>query len=453
MEAIKKFQVSTEELSEKEKLVLEKLVHACELIAPLYGKQKNSKFEGANFYPSDVKKEEIEEAAKKNPLLLHPYTFVEKDRRGRLIAVPFCVKFKKELGEIARTLEEAARISEDRNFSQYLREMARTLLRNDYAQNEILWITRGHFKFSFIIGPVERYLDKLFFKKCAYQAWVGIVDEKRTEEAERFKKIILASRRKILPDTTKIELPKLRLEINKTVCFAGQKADFMTIGTNLPNDVALMEKNGSKLSIFSSSLTYNFKERDYPIFRSVFNKKLQTYFSEGELQLALLRTVLLHEISHSLIRYRDAEQRLKELFPIFDELLAYLLGIKCCGLLILKDALKQKELEAIISVFLLLNFQYWLDTKTDSVRMQYAIGGAICQNFFSREGGLKERNNVCFPDFTKLFISIDHLSHIIEHYLGSASYEEAQKIIEEYGSFEIFEKCASGLKTLPKSKG
>jgi len=448
MRAIKKFKVNTKELTDKEREVLEKLITASELMAPLYEEQKNPKYKGANFYPKDATKEEIKEAAEKNPLILHPYTFVERDRRGRLVAIPFSVKFKRELKQIAKLLGEAAKISEDRDFGQYLKDLARALLRNDYAQNEILWVTRGPFKFNFIIGPIERYLDRLFFKKCAFQAWVGILDKQRTDEAERFKRIILASRRKVLPDTMKVELPQRRIEINKTVCFSGLIADTMFTGTNLPNSVDLMEKYGSKLTIFESPLELNFQRKGLPIFKSIFNKNIQEYFSENELWLASLRCILLHEISHSLIRYRDAEERLGELFPIFDELLAYILGIRYCGLLLLKGALSQKELEAIITAFLWRNFSLFLERN--SGLMDYAVGGAIAQNFFFKNTTIKEKNGILYLNFTKLFIAIDHLSRILEYYLSSGSYEEAKNFVREYGSFAIFERFSSKLKEISR---
>jgi len=95
MRGIKKFKIDTKELSQKEKVLFKKLISAAELIAPLYLKQKNNKHPGANFYPYDATKEEIERAARKNPAILSSYTFVERDKAGKLIAIPYHLKFKK----------------------------------------------------------------------------------------------------------------------------------------------------------------------------------------------------------------------------------------------------------------------------------------------------------------------------------------------------------------------
>lgn len=437
MVAIKKFQVNIKGLTEKEQKVLDKLTEACELIAPLYEKQKNTKLKGANFYPPDATKEEIQKAAEKDPSLIHPYTFVERDGRGGLRAIPFSKKFKGELKQVGRLIGEAAKMSEDKDFSNYLIEQARTLQGNDYARNEILWVTRGPFKFNFIIGPIERYLDRLLFQKCAYQAWLGILDKQRTEQAGEFKKIILASRRKILANTEKVELEKMRVELSHTICFSGLIADNMFTGTNLPNDVELMKKHGSNLIIFQTALQFNFQQDQLPVFEKVFPEDIKRSYSHDELYEGTLRCILLHEISHSLIRYRDAEKRLQDIFPVFDEILAYILGIKACGVLLLKGVLNQKELEAILITHLIRDFNWWQNLEKQPA---YATGGAMAMNFFLREGAVGIKKGVCYPDFTKLFIAVDHLARILEYYLCSGDYEEAQKFVEEYGSFDIFEK-------------
>jgi len=450
MRGIKKFKIDTKELSQKEKVLFKKLISAAELIAPLYLKQKNNKHPGANFYPYDATKEEIERAARKNPAILSSYTFVERDKAGKLIAIPYHLKFKKELKPISEFLEEAADLSEDKNFSLYLRSRAKSLLDDNYEKSEIIWLKTNSFKFGFIIGPIERYLDRLFFKKCAYQSWIGFLDEEKTKEAEKIKNAILTGRRKILSGSEKAEISKLGIRVDRTAIFSGLIADFMFTGTNLPNDVKLMEKYGSKLTIFESSLESKFKGDHLPIFKAVFDKKFQKSYSEEDLYKGSLRCILLHEISHSLIRYRDAEERLKDLFPVFDELYAYILGIKNCGILFLKGVMNQKELEAILIMHICRNFTWWLDSIKNPDVKHYAIGAVIAQNFFLKEGAMREKGGISWPNFTKLFICINELSRLLEYYLAVGSYEEAKEFIGEYGSFNVFKRFSSQLTKISK---
>lgn len=448
--AIKEFKINEKELSAKEKLILDKVILAAKLTAPLYLYQKNDKYPGANFYPHDASKKEIESAARKNPLILDPYTFVEREKKTRkLIAVPFHQKFKKELKPIAKLLREAAELSEDKNFSQYLKNLARVLVSGDYQKIEILWVKYGVSKFGFILGPIERYIDKLFFKKCAFQSWVGILDQEKTKEAEKLKKAI-TNRRRILPGSEKVSLPRLTVRVDKTALFSGLIADFAFTGTNLPNDVHLMEKYGSKLTVFETSLDSKFKDEHYPTFQEIFQKSYQQKYTKKELYEGSFKCILLHEISHSLIRYEDAEERLKEIFPVLDEVLAYVLGVDYCGTLFLKGVISQKELEAVLVMHICRHFMWWIDSFKNPSVIHYLTGAAMALNFYSELGGIKEKNGISFPDFSKLLLAVKDFSHLLEYYLALGSYEEAKDFIQKYSSFDIFKRFSSKLSKIIK---
>lgn len=446
MNSIKKFKVNLENLSSREMAILKKLIRAAELIAGLYLKQKNKKYPGANFYPPKVSLEEIKKASRNNPSILNPYTFVERTKSGELKAIPYHIKFKKELKPISGLLEGAADLSEDKNFSLYLRSRAKSLLDGSYEKSEIVWLKTGLSKFGFVIGPIERYLDRLFFVKCVYQSWVGILDEEETKKAEELKDIILAGRSKILDKSEKVDVSKIGIRIDKTAIFSGLIADCMFTGTNLPNDVRVMKKYGSKLTIFETSLKEKFDQDHLPIFQAVFDKKLQKRYSQKELYDGSLRCIISHELAHSLIRYRDAEKRLQNLFPIFDELYAYILGVQRCGLAFLKGAFSQKELEAVLIMHICRNFTWWLDSLKNADVYHYATGAAIASNFFLQEKAIKIRGGISWPNFTKLFICIEELCKILDYYLAAGKYEEAEIFIKNYGSFDIFKYFSPQLK-------
>ena len=101
-----------------------------------------------------------------------------------------------------------------------------------------------------------------------------------------------------------------------------------------------------------TSLDEKFNSQHYKIYQKVFEKTFQKGYTKDQLKKGTLRNILVHEIAHPLIKYRRAEGRLKNLFPIYDEIGAYVLGVKNCGLLLLKDIISQKELEAIMVMFL-----------------------------------------------------------------------------------------------------
>ncbi len=439
---IKRFSVDLSSFSEKEKTVFQKLIEASELLGSLYEQQKDVRYPGAGFYPSDAAKQEIETASQKNPAILSPYTFVVRERKGDLKAIPFHVKFKKELKPIAGLLREAAKISDDKNLSRYLESRAKALLTDNYDESNILWLKTEKSKIGCVIGPFDRYLDKIFFKKRAYMAWVGILDEKRTNEAERLNSMIFSSERKFLPGAKKAKIPQIRVRIEDTAIFSGLVADFMFAGNNLPSsaDIDLIKTHGTLFTVFNPSVRWRFEKWIWPIFQSVFNGEFQARFSQEELYKGLLRSIVLHETCHSLMRYDDAAERLQEYFPFFDELHTDILAVKSCGLLLLKDALSQKELEAFLITYICRQLHWLTDSFQNPQLIHYATGGAISLKFLLETGALKKEPEKFILDFGKIFICIDELSDIIEHYLALGKHSEAKEFIDEYGSLEIFEE-------------
>jgi len=152
-----------------------------------------------------------------------------------------------------------------------------------------------------------------------------------------------------------------------------------------------------------------------------------------------------------LIRYRDAEERLGNLFPILDELYADLLGIKGCGIVLLKGALSQKELEAILIMYVCYNFNWWLNLIKNPDVSHYVTGMAIVLNFFLREKVIQDEKGYSWPDFAKLFICINELAHVLEYHLALGSYSEAKEFVQKYGSLDVFKHFSSQLAEVQKN--
>src|SRR3972149_2299304 len=113
-------------LSKNEQAVLKLLVEAGKLIVPIYLEQeKQAKVK--------IDRREIEKAAKKDPKIASLYTVVEK-QNGKVIAIPYHIKYAALLKPIAERLEEAARISENKEFGKALKIQAKALLEGGYEQ-------------------------------------------------------------------------------------------------------------------------------------------------------------------------------------------------------------------------------------------------------------------------------------------------------------------------------
>ncbi|MBI2598601.1 hypothetical protein HYW40_00015 [Candidatus Curtissbacteria bacterium] len=436
-------------LTASEKKVVKKLIEAAKAIAPIYQKQENVAHSGANFYPHDATRDEIAAADKNDRSILSPYTVVERSKDGKLIAIPYHVKYKTQLEKVAHLLKEAADLTQNRDFAKRLHTQANALLDGTYEVSDIYWLTMKPYKIDIAIGPIERYNDQLFFTKCSYQAWVGIMDEKQTEDAVRFKDFIVSARRRTLTPSEKVDfLNKIQVRVDNTLIFSGLIAHFMFTSSNLPNDVKLMERYGSEITIFKESFNKKFDTEHRPIFHAIFEEKFQQGYPAEILRLGSLRNSYLHEISHPLLRYRDAEDRLKEYFPVFDEIAASVFGVKACGSLLLKDVISQKELEAIMVTFVARAFSWWISYLKEPGVVHYAQGFAIAINFFLENGAIIESGGFSWPNFNKMFLALEELSDSLETLISMGSYNEAKHVVEKYGSLEIFERFRPNLKNL-----
>lgn len=447
--SIVRFLYRSKGITSTEKKVIGLLTKAAELVAQLYELQENPKFPGANFYPHDANKNEIIEASKKNPNILSPYSVVERDKTGNLVSVPFYLKYKDLLTKISKLIKGAAKITDNKDFANRLYLQADALLDGNYEASDIYWLSLKPYKIDFVIGPIERYNDKLLFTKCSYQCWVGLMDEERTKDAIKFKDYIVGARRRVLAPTEKVDfMDKIQIRVDDSLIFTGLIAKFMFTSSNLPNDVNLMEKYGSEVVIFNPAFEQKFEKEHFPIFRAVFEEQFQNLYPVRVLEIGSLRNTYLHEISHPFLRYRDAERRLKEYFPVFDELAASVFGVRQCGALLLKDAISQKELEAIMVMFVARAFSWWLSYLKEPGVLHYAQGFAIALNFFLESGAIRGSNGFSWPNFTKLFVSIDELSDILERILAVGTYEDGKKFTEKYASLDVFERFRYNLKTL-----
>ncbi len=423
-------------LTANEEKVLKLLVEAAELIVPIYKEQENREHKGANFYPADATKAEIEKAAKSDPAIFSPYTVVER-HGNKFKATPYHVKFADFLKPVADKLLKAAEITENKDFSNCLKVQAKALLEGSYDEATICWMSMKPYILDINIGPVERYDDKLFFVKTAYQAWVGVIDKENTQRLNQYKEVILSARRKVAMASEKFDYyDKVQARIDNVVVFTGHIARTKFVGVNLPNNPKLMEKYGSEITLFKEMHKKRFEEALLPVFNKMFAADFKKQFSVEDFERGSLYLTALHELAHSYLRYRDSEKRLQDLFPVIDELAASVMGIKVCGSLLLKDIVTTKQLESIMLAFITRAYNFVLNESNKPERGQYVTGSAILLNFLLDNGAIKTANGISWPNFMKMFVSFDELVTILARILARGKYSDAAALVKKYGSFK-----------------
>ncbi len=85
---------------------------------------------GANFYPTDMTKEEFDAAELEDKSSL--YTLLRRNEAGELYTIPYHEAFAEETQRAAELLKEAAALAENDQLKKYLNLKAEALLTDEY---------------------------------------------------------------------------------------------------------------------------------------------------------------------------------------------------------------------------------------------------------------------------------------------------------------------------------
>ena len=412
-------------LSKNEKDVLKLLVEAGRLIAPLYAEQEKEAENG-------VSRGEIDKEGKKNASILSPYTVVKKEN-GKLIATPYHIYYKKFLDPIVEKLNHASNISQNREFAKFLSLQAKALLDGSYDDSTAAWLKMKPYIVDISIGPMEHYDTDFFFAKAAYRGWVGIIDKDSTKKLEYYKTVTLSARRKAIGSGERVENhERVKGKVINEVLVSGLMARTKFVGMILPMTLRLVEKYGSDVTVFNQTNDLRIKEQIIPVFNKIFSPGFRQGFEVEDLRAGSLRYVMLHELAHNYLYYKNAKN-LGSLLPVIYELSATVLGMKIAGTLLIKDIITNKQLESMIIAFICRSFDLIKKSKENKSTINYALGGSIFINFMLKNEALRQYQGLAIPNFMKIFVSLHELSLILEMLLSSGSRKDAEDFIKKYG--------------------
>lgn len=139
---------------------------------------------GANFYPVDVTREELEKLIKDKPWLedqlKSSVTVIRKNASGELYALPYYQVYGKMLEPAAKIIWEASKDAEkfSPELAKYLRGLTLAFYSNDYYKPDVDLIKLEASRIEPSIGPVDAYSDDIFNMKAAFDSLIGVVDPK-----------------------------------------------------------------------------------------------------------------------------------------------------------------------------------------------------------------------------------------------------------------------------------
>jgi hypothetical protein len=414
---------------------------------------------GANFYPSDMTKEEFEAwvkgLSKEQRALAEGFFSVIRRNGKTLSAVPYSEAYRADLEKAARLLREGAALTENGSLKKYLTLRADAFLSNDYYASDVAWMDLDA-PLDITIGPYETYNDELFGYKAGFEAYITIRDQKETGRLETFASRLQEIENN-LPMDPKYRNPKLGASapirvVNEVYASGDGAHGVRTAAFNLPNDERVITEKGSKRVMLKNIQEAKFNSILKPIAAKVLPKAAQSdlsfdYFFEH---------ILAHELSHGIGphqitvagRATTPRQELKELYSAIEEAKADVTGLFMMQYLfdhgLEHGASAEKELYTtfLASAFRTLRF---------GITEAHGKGMAVQFNYLVEKGGF-----VAAPDgtysvnFSRIKEAVRDLTHELLTIEAEGNYAGAKALFDKWAVVPpAMQRAFDALRSLP----
>jgi hypothetical protein len=389
---------------------------------------------GGPFYPIDMSKEEFESADL--PDKKSNYTLLRRDAAGKLITVPYHVEYKAELERTAALLREAAELSGDKSFADYLRMRADALLSDDFRPSDMAWMDMKTNPVDVVIGPIETYEDQLFGYKAAYEGLVLVKDTEWSKKLARYAGFLPELQRGLPVEAKyKAEKPGAKADLNayEAVYYAGDaNVGAKTIAINLPNDEEVQLAKGTRRLQLENVMKAKFDAILMPIAKQL--------IAEDQLQHvtfdAFFEDTMFHEVAHGLGIKKTldgkgtVDEALKDYSSSFEEGKADILGLYMIDALSNKGEMdKAKIMDSYVT---------FLAGILRSVRFgaadAHGKANMLRFNYFADAGAFsRDANGRYRVDFDKMRAAMNSLSAKLLTVQGDGDYAEAKRMTDTLG--------------------
>jgi len=414
---------------------------------------------GANFYPSDMSKEEFNAWIMEHPQDDSTFTaeFTVIRREGdNLVAIPYSKFYEDKLMKAAEYLNKAATFADNHSLRKYLETRAEAFLSNDYYESDMAWMDLKDHTIEVVIGPYEVYEDELFNFKASFESFITIMDPEETKNLSIFADYLLDIEKNLpIPDSYKnfdrgSESP---IVVVQEIFAAGDnKAGVQTLAFNLPNDERVREAKGSKKVMLKNIHEAKFEKLLTPIAARVLDP--------GQLQFVtfngFFKHTLMHEISHGVGpgkitvdgRKTEVKKELKETYSSLEECKSDVLGMYNNIFLIGKGVFPESFARETYVTFLAGVFR----SIRFGINDAHGASAAIIYNYLFERGAYQydDSSEVVRVDFDHIDRAVRDLATTILTIQAKGDYQAAKDLIATYAVLSpSLEKMRQKLGALP----
>ena len=390
--------------------------------------------EGANYYPTDMTKEEFEAADLKGKTSL--YTFIRRNEAGELITIPFKDQFAEEVARAAELLRSAAELAEDAGLKTYLNLRAEALLTDEYQPSDMAWMDMKTNGLDVVIGPIENYEDKLYGYKAAHEAYILIKDKSWSERLAKYAGFLPELQEGLpVPDEYKAETPGANADLNAydVVYYAGDcNSGSKTIAINLPNDEEVQLAKGSRRLQLKNAMQAKFDNILVPIADLLIHDDQRQHITFN----AFFGNTMFHEVAHglgiknTLDGTSTVRNALKEHSTALEEGKADILGLYMITQLHAKG-----EIEGALEDYYVTFMAGIFRSVRFGAASSHGKANMIRYNFFNEFGAFAkdEASGTYRVNFDKMKEAMNALSEKILTLQGDGDYDGVAQLVAEQG--------------------
>jgi hypothetical protein len=394
----------------------------------------NAKAPGAEFYPSDMTKDEFEKADFEDKKGL--YSVVQRNSEGQLTSVAFSELYSDRINRIAAILDKASSLADDKEFANYLTLRAAAIRHDDFQASDFAWMDMKNNPIDVVIGPIENYEDQLYGYRTAFESYVLIKDLAWSKKLAKYAEY-LPELQKGLPvkKAYKKEVPGSDADLNAydVIYYAGHSnAGSKTIAINLPNDETVQLTKGTRRLQLKNAMQAKFDTIMLPIASTLIVPEQR----ENVTFTAFFANTMFHEVAHGLgikntINDKGTvRESLKEHASALEEGKADILGLYMIRQLLIKGAIEEGTLKDYYTTFLAGIFRSVRFGATSA----HGKANMVRFNYFAEQGAFtRNAEGLYSVNIEKMTAAIDSLSEMILVLQGNGDYEGVKKLVAETG--------------------
>jgi hypothetical protein len=393
-----------------------------------------AKAHGAEFYPSDITKEEFEKAdfADKKGL----YSVVKRNNDGKLTSVAYSELYSDSINRIAAILEKASTFADDKEFSNYLKLRATAIRHDDFQASDFAWMDMKNNPIDVVIGPIENYEDQLYGYRTAFESYVLIKDLAWSDKLAKYAEY-LPELQKGLPvnKAYKKEVPGSDADLNAydVIYYAGHSnAGSKTIAINLPNDETVQLEKGTRRLQLKNAMQAKFDAIMLPIASTLIVPEQR----ENVTFTAFFANTMFHEVAHGLgikntINGKGTvRESLQEHASALEEGKADILGLYMIRQLLNKGAIEEGTLQDYYTTFLAGIFRSVRFGATSA----HGKANMVRFNYFAEQGAFyRNAEGLYSVNIEKMTDAINSLSELILTLQGNGDYDGVNELVAKSG--------------------